>query len=65
MVNLRGTEVYPEQISALEIVQPPSTRKEMQSLNGKVAALSRFISKATNRYIHFFDALKKERGKFV
>lgn len=37
----------------------------MQSLNGKVTALSRFISKATDKCIHFFDALKKERGKFV
>lgn len=65
MVNIRGIEVNPEQISALELVQPPSTWKEMQSLNGKVAALSRFISKAIDRCIHFFDALKKERRKFV
>lgn len=65
MVNIGGIEVNPEQISALELVQPPSTRREMQSLNGKVAALSRFISKAIDRCIHFFDALKKERGKFV
>lgn len=37
----------------------------MQSLNGKVAALCRFISKATDRCVHFFDALKKEKGMFV
>ena len=36
----------------------------MQSLNGKVAALSRFISKATDKCIPFFDALKKGRKKF-
>lgn len=65
MVNIRGIEVNPEQISALELVQAPFTRKKMQSLNGKVAVLSRFISKATDKCIHFFDALKKERGKFV
>lgn len=55
----------PEQISTLDLVQPPSARKEMQSFNSNVAALSTFISKATDECIHFFDALKKERGKFV
>lgn len=65
MVNAGGIEVNPENIKALELVQPPSTQKLMQSLNGKVASLSRFISKATDKCIHFFDALKKERGKFV
>lgn len=37
----------------------------MRSLNGKVATLSRFISKAIDKCIHFFDALKKDKGKFV
>ena len=36
----------------------------MQSLNGKVAALSRFISKATDKCVPFFEALKKDKGKF-
>lgn len=37
----------------------------MQRLNGKVPTLSRFISKAMDKCIHFFDALKKEKGKFI
>lgn len=65
MVNARGIEVNPEEIEALKIIQPPYTRRRMQRLNGKVATLSRFISKATNKCIHFFDTLKKDKGKFV
>lgn len=65
MVNARGIEVNIEQIEALKIVKPPSTWREMQSLNGKVAALSRFISKAIDKCIHFFDDLKKDKGKWM
>ncbi|KAM2494550.1 hypothetical protein ACFX1W_034633 [Malus domestica] len=34
------------------------TSKDIQSLNGKVAALTRFISKATDRCAPFFKARK-------
>ena len=33
--------------------------KAVQSLNGKVAALNRFVSKATNKCLPFFHVLKK------
>ena len=33
--------------------------KAVQSLNGKVAALNRFISKATDKCLPFFRALRK------
>ena len=33
--------------------------KEVQSLNGKIAALSRFISKATNKCLPFFRTPRK------
>ena len=36
----------------------PSKTKEVQSLTRRVAALSRFISKATEKCLLFFDALK-------
>ena len=38
---------------------PLKNTKEMQSLNGRVAALNRFISRATNKCLHFFKTLKK------
>ena len=37
----------------------PKTTKEVQSLTGRVAALNRFVSKATNKYLPFFKTLKK------
>ena len=36
----------------------PSRTKEVQSLTEKVAALNRFISKATDKCLPFFDSLK-------
>ena len=33
--------------------------KEIQSLNGKVNALNRFVSRATDKYLPFFHILKK------
>ncbi|CAL8993406.1 unnamed protein product, partial [Prunus brigantina] len=45
-------------IRALIDMRVPKTRKEVQSLTGRVAALARFISKATDRCAPFFKALK-------
>ena len=33
--------------------------KEVQSLNGKIAALNRFVSKAMNKCLPFFRTLRK------
>ncbi|XP_075665775.1 uncharacterized protein LOC142635518 [Castanea sativa] len=38
---------------------PPKNMKEVQSLNGRVAALSRFVSKVAERCLPFFRTLKK------
>ena len=40
-------------------VRPLKTIKEMQSLNGKIAALNRFVSKATDKCLPFFRTLRK------
>ena len=37
----------------------PKTVKEVQILNGKVAALNRFISRAMDKCLAFFRTLKK------
>ena len=42
----------------MEIV-PPRNVKEVQSLNGKIAALNRFVSRATDKCLPFFRMLKK------
>ena len=38
---------------------PPRNTKEVQCLNGKVAALNRFVSRATDKYLPLFYTLKK------
>ena len=40
-------------------LEPPRTVKEVQSLNGKIAALNRFVSRATDRCLPFFHTLRK------
>ena len=40
-------------------LEPPRTVKAVQRLNGKVAALNRFVSKATDKCLPFFRILKK------
>ena len=40
-------------------LEPLRTVKVVQSLNGKVAALNKFVSKATDRCLPFFRVLKK------
>ena len=38
---------------------PPKEREEVQSLNDKVAALNRFVSRVTDKCLPFFCTLKK------
>ena len=42
----------------MELV-PLKTVKELQSLNGKIAALNRFVSRATDKCLPFFHILKR------
>ena len=59
MVSQRGIEANPDKIRAITKIKPPKNVKEVQSLNGKVAALNRFVSRATNKCLPFFRTLKK------
>ena len=54
MVSQRGIEVNPEKVRAILKLEPPRTVKAVQSLNGKVAALNRFVSKVTDKCLPFF-----------
>ena len=59
MVFERGIEVNSEKIRAIVELEPPMTVKEVQSLNGKIAALNRFVSRGTDRCISFFCTLRR------
>ena len=59
MVSQRGIEVKPEKVQAIMELEPPRMVKELQNLNGKIAALNRFVSKATNKCLPFFRNLRR------
>ena len=40
-------------------LEPMRTVKKVQSLNGKIAALNRFVSKVTDKCLPFFHTLRK------
>ena len=54
LVSHRGIEANPEKIRAVIKMKSPRTVKEVQSLTGKLAALNRFISWATDKCHPFF-----------
>ncbi|CAL2239209.1 unnamed protein product [Prunus armeniaca] len=58
MISQRGIEANPEKIKAIIDMETSKTQKDIQSLTGRVAALTRFISKATDKCVPFFKALK-------
>ena len=59
MVSQRGIEVNPEKVRAIMELEPPRMVKNVQSLNGKIAALNRFVSRAADRCLPFFRTLRK------
>ncbi|KAM2285911.1 hypothetical protein ACFX1S_038455 [Malus domestica] len=65
MISQRGIEANPEKIKAILNMKEPITSKDIQSLTGKVAALTGFISKATDRCASFFKALKGSKKYII
>ena len=59
MVTHRGIEVNPDQIKAINNLQPPRNPKEVQKLTRMMAALNRFISRSVDRCRPFFLLLHK------
>ena len=59
IVNNRGIKANSDKVKAALDMPPPSNRKEVQHLTGRIAALSRFVSKASDKCQPFFQVLKK------
>ena len=59
IVNNRGIEANPDKIKDVLDMLPPSNIKDIQHLTGRIAVLSRFISRASDRCRPFFQVLKK------
>ena len=62
MVTHRGIEVNPNQIKAINNLQPLRNPKEVQKLTGMTAALNRFISQSIDKCRHFFLLINKWKG---
>ena len=62
MVTHCGIEINPDQIKAINSLQPPRNPKEVQRLTGMTAALNRFISRSVDRCRPFFQLLNKWKG---
>ena len=59
ILNNRGIEANPNKIKVVLDMPPPSNIKEVQCLTGRIVALSRFVSKASDKGQPFFQVLKK------
>ena len=59
MVSQRGIEANLDKTRAIVEMAPPRNVKEVQNLNGKIAALNRFMLRATDKCLPFFRMLKK------
>ena len=59
IVNNRGIEANPDKIKVVLNMPSPSGIKEVQHLTGRIAALSRFVSRASDKCQPFFQVLKK------
>ena len=62
MVTHRGIEVNPDQVKAINNLQPPQNPKEVQKLTGITAALNRFTSWSTDKCRPFFLVMNKWKG---
>lgn len=61
MVTEKGIEVNKAMMETLMGMTPLRNIREIQALNGRIAALSRFISRSAERSIPFFQVLRQKR----
>ncbi|KAL0361477.1 UNVERIFIED_CONTAM: hypothetical protein Sradi_3832200 [Sesamum radiatum] len=62
MVTQRGIEANPDKIKVILDMGPPNNINEVQRLTGRIAALSRFISKSAEKGLPFFKILRKVKN---
>nr|GEW32456.1 reverse transcriptase domain-containing protein [Tanacetum cinerariifolium] len=67
VVNMKGIKACLEKAKAVLKLQSLRTLKEVQSLNGKLESLSRFLSKSAEKSLPFFKTLKncKKESDFL
>ncbi|KAL0449079.1 UNVERIFIED_CONTAM: hypothetical protein Slati_1464300 [Sesamum latifolium] len=61
MVTQKGIEANPLKIKAIINMKAPTCLNKAQRLTGRIAALSRFISKSAEKSLPFFKMLRKAK----
>ena len=59
LVSQRGIEANLKKIKAIIDMKHTTFKKKIQQLIGRIAALSRFVSKSAERYLSFFKTLQQ------
>ena len=59
MLTQRGIEANPDKCQAILNMKNPTCVREVQQLNGRLAALSRFLAGSAIRSLPFYATLKK------
>jgi hypothetical protein len=62
LVSIKGIEANPDKIKALVEMQDPVSVKDVQKLTGRVVALNRFIPRAPERSLPFFQVLRSAKN---
>jgi F0F1-type ATP synthase delta subunit len=58
IISAEGIKANPDKAKAIMTMAEPLTKKEVQRLTDRIAALSRFISKSAEHSLSFFKALR-------
>ena len=61
LVTTKGIEANPDKIQALMSIEEPASLKDVQKLTGRIALLNRFVPKAAERSLPFFQVLKNNK----
>ena len=61
MVTQRGIEANPDQIRSVMNIPSPTCLMDVQRLTGRVAALSHFISRSSEKCHLFFSTMRKSK----
>jgi hypothetical protein len=62
LVSTKGIKANPDRINALIEMQDPVSVQDVQKLTGRVAALNRFIPRAAERSLPFFQVLRSSKN---
>ncbi|KAL0329223.1 UNVERIFIED_CONTAM: hypothetical protein Sradi_4909000 [Sesamum radiatum] len=61
MITQRGIEANPLKIKAILDMKAPTNVNKVQTVIGRIAVLSRFISKVAGKSLPFFKVLRKAK----